>query len=128
MDNDNMAYNHWLRIAKAQKIGVLQVIVSDENICNWNGKPPNPPSLIVSTYCHYFHTSFLVLKLSFCNRDFSSAETVLSCGVCKIYLLWMLRKSQEIIHKEISFVINHSISTLWWVTTAQRTGLFINWI
>ena len=30
--------------------------VSDEDVCNWNGKPSNPPSLIPSNYCHYFHT------------------------------------------------------------------------
>ena len=30
--------------------------VSDEDVCNWNGKPSDPPSLIPSNYCHYFHT------------------------------------------------------------------------
>ena len=43
-------------ISQAQKIGVLQVVVSDEDVCNWNGKPSNPPSLIPSIYSHYFHT------------------------------------------------------------------------
>ena len=43
-------------ITQAQKIRVLQVVVSDEDACNWNGEPSNPPSLIPSTYCHFFHT------------------------------------------------------------------------
>ena len=39
------------------KIGVLRVVVvSDEDACNPNRKLFNPPSLIRSTYCHYFHT------------------------------------------------------------------------
>ena len=43
--------------AQAQKIDVLQVVVSNEDdACNRNDKPFNPPSLIPSTYCHYFHT------------------------------------------------------------------------
>ena len=41
---------------QAHKIGVLKVAVSDEDACNRNGKPSNLPSLIPSTYCHYFHT------------------------------------------------------------------------
>ena len=49
-------HNHWLLIAQAQKTGVLQVVVSDEGACNWNGKPFNPTSLIPSTYCQYFGT------------------------------------------------------------------------
>ena len=39
-------------IAQAQKVGVLQVVVSDEDACNRNDKQSNPPSLIPSTYCH----------------------------------------------------------------------------
>ena len=58
--SDNRAYNHWLFIAVAHKIGLLQVInmtkISDEDACNSNGKLSNSPSLIPSTYCHYFHT------------------------------------------------------------------------
>ena len=38
------------------KIGILQVIVSDENIRNRNKKLSNPLSLITSTYCHYIQT------------------------------------------------------------------------
>ena len=30
--------------------------ISDEDACNSNGKLSNSPSLIPSTYCHYFHT------------------------------------------------------------------------
>ena len=37
-----------------QKIGVLQVAVSDEGVCNWNGKPSSSTSLTPSTYCNYF--------------------------------------------------------------------------
>ena len=50
------AHNYWFLIAQAKKIGVLQVVVSDEDACKRNGKPFNPPSLIPSTSCHYFHT------------------------------------------------------------------------
>ena len=35
---------------------LLLVVASDEGVCNWKGKPPNSPSLIPSTICHYFHT------------------------------------------------------------------------
>ena len=43
-------------LAQAPKTGVLQVVVSDEDACNQNGKPSNSPSLIPLTYWHYFHT------------------------------------------------------------------------
>ena len=33
----------------------LHIVVSDEDVFNWNGKPSRPPSLIPSTYCFYFH-------------------------------------------------------------------------
>ena len=56
MESDNRAYNHWLLIAQAQKIGVLQLVVSDENACNGDGKPYNSPAPIPPTYSHYFHT------------------------------------------------------------------------
>ena len=56
MDSDSRAHNHWLLIAQAQKIGILQEVVSDENACNRNGKPSNPHSLIPSAYCHHFHS------------------------------------------------------------------------
>ena len=56
MDSDNRTHNHWLLIAQAQQIGILQVVVSDEDACNRNGKQSNPHSLIPSTYCHHFHT------------------------------------------------------------------------
>ena len=57
MDSDSRVYNQWFLVAQAQKVGVLQVVVSDEDVCNWNSKPSNPPSLIPSLlYCHYFYT------------------------------------------------------------------------
>ena len=56
LDSDNRAHNQLVLIAQAQKIGVLQLVASDQNACNWNGKPSNPLSLISSTYCHCFHT------------------------------------------------------------------------
>ena len=56
MDSENRAHSHWLLIDQAQKIGVLQVVISDEDVCNWNSTPSNPHSLIPSTYCYYFHT------------------------------------------------------------------------
>ena len=48
MDNNNTA--------QAQKTCVLQVVVSDEDTCDQNGKPSDAPSFILSTYCHYFYT------------------------------------------------------------------------
>ena len=56
VDCDNSAHNHWFLITQVQKIGVLQVAVSDEDASNTNGKPSNPPSLMPSNYCYYFHT------------------------------------------------------------------------
>ena len=56
IDSDNRAHNHCFRITQTQKVGVLQVVNPDEDVCNRNGKPSNPLSLIPSTYCHYFHT------------------------------------------------------------------------
>ena len=56
MESDNRAHNHCFLIAQAQKIGVLQVAVSNEDACNWNGKPFNPPYFILSAYCNYVHT------------------------------------------------------------------------
>ena len=34
---------------------IKMVKISDEKACNWNGKLSSSPSLIPSTYCHYFH-------------------------------------------------------------------------
>ena len=53
MENDSRAHNRWLLIAQAQKIDVL---VFDEDASNRNVKLFNPPSLIPSIHCHYFHT------------------------------------------------------------------------
>ena len=47
---------------QARKIVVLQVVVSDEDACSRNGKPSNPPSLILSTYCRYFYTLLIPLQ------------------------------------------------------------------
>ena len=59
MDSDSTAHNHPVLIAQAKKIGVLQVVVSDEDAWNGNGKISNLPFSIPSTYCHYFHTQRL---------------------------------------------------------------------
>ena len=56
MDSGVRVHNHWFLITQPYKIGVLQVVVSDEGACNWNGKPFHPPFLISSIYIHYFHT------------------------------------------------------------------------
>ena len=56
MGSDSRAHNHWFLVVQTYKIGILQVVVSDEDVCNWNGKSSGPPSLTPSTYCHYFHT------------------------------------------------------------------------
>ena len=44
-----MAHNHCFIIAQTQKTGVLQIVVSDEDTCDQNRKPTNPPSPIPST-------------------------------------------------------------------------------
>ena len=43
-------HNRRFLIAQTQKIGVFQVVVSDEDACNQNGKPSNLPSPIPSAY------------------------------------------------------------------------------
>ena len=48
MDSVNRAHNNLFLIAQSHKIGVLQVVVSDEDVCNWNGKPSHPPSHILN--------------------------------------------------------------------------------
>ena len=48
--------SHCFLIAHAQKIGVLHVVVSDEDAYIRNGKPSNSPFLIPSIYCHYLYT------------------------------------------------------------------------
>ena len=56
IDRGHKSHDHWFLIAKAQKIDVLQIFMSDENVCNRNRKPSNPPSPVPSIYCHYLHT------------------------------------------------------------------------
>ena len=51
MEGNKMAHNHWLLIEEAQKSGVFQFAVSNEDSCNGNSKLSNPPSLIPSNYC-----------------------------------------------------------------------------
>ena len=55
-DSDNRPHNYWFLITQAQKIGVLQFVVSDEDACNWNCKWSYPPSVTSSTYFNYFQT------------------------------------------------------------------------
>ena len=45
MDSDNRAHNYWFLSLRLRKIGVLQVVVFDEDSWNRNVKPFNPPSL-----------------------------------------------------------------------------------
>ena len=45
MDSDNRAHNYWFLSLRLRKIGVLQVVVYDEDSWNRNVKPSNPPSL-----------------------------------------------------------------------------------
>ena len=63
MDSENRAHNHLLLIAQAQKVGVLQVEVSDKDAYSWNDKPSSPSSLIPQTYCHYFHTALISFSI-----------------------------------------------------------------
>ena len=55
LDSDNNAHTHCLLIAQTHKMIILHSVVSDDDVCNWNSKPSNPPSLTPSTYCYYFH-------------------------------------------------------------------------
>ena len=64
MGSDNRAHNHLFLIAKAQKIGLLQVVVCDEDACYRNDNWSNPSFLIPSSYCHYFHTLLIPSKNS----------------------------------------------------------------
>ena len=48
MDSDSRAHNHLFLIAQVQKIGVLQLVISDDYACNRYGKSSNLPSLIAS--------------------------------------------------------------------------------
>ena len=59
MDSDNIAHNHPVLITQTQEIGVLQVVVSDEDAWNRNGKISNLPFFIPSTNCHYFHAPLI---------------------------------------------------------------------
>ena len=43
-------------MAQTQKIGVWQLVVTDEYACNQNRKQSNSPFPIPSTYIHNFHT------------------------------------------------------------------------
>ena len=45
IDRDNRAQNHWFLITKAHKDGLLQLLASDKDPCNQNGKPSNLSSL-----------------------------------------------------------------------------------
>ena len=54
MGSDIRGHNHLFLIAQVQKIGVLQLAISDEYASNRNGELSNPPSLITST-CYFFH-------------------------------------------------------------------------
>ena len=46
---------------------VLHIVVSDEDVCNWNCNPSSSPSLTPSTYCYYFHTLIPSQELTFLN-------------------------------------------------------------
>ena len=43
MDSDNRAHNYLFLIVLARKIGLLQVVVSDVDACNWNSNHPVHP-------------------------------------------------------------------------------------
>ena len=61
-DMDNRAHNHWFYIAHTQKICLLQLVASDEDICNRNGKTSTLPSPVPSTYYYHFHTLLILSK------------------------------------------------------------------
>ena len=52
MDRDISTNNYWFRSVQAQKIALLQIILSEEETCDQNGKPANPrypqPIVIIS--------------------------------------------------------------------------------
>ena len=50
------ARNHLFLISQTQKIGILQVLASDKDLCDQSSKPSALLSLIPSTCYHYFYT------------------------------------------------------------------------
>ena len=55
MNKDNSTRNHWFLNNKAKKIGILQVVASDEDICDQNENYPLQPFPCPTCY-YYFHT------------------------------------------------------------------------
>ena len=74
IDRVDSSRNHWFLIAQTQKIDILQVLVSDKDLCDRSGKPSALLSLIPSTYYHYFYT--LLIPWRFLNflTPYSSAH------------------------------------------------------
>ena len=53
MDRDKSNDYVWFLIAQTQKIGVLQVVATNEDACEQNGKLLTSTSPIPSTYCYF---------------------------------------------------------------------------
>ena len=51
MGRDTSTNNYWFVIAQPKKISVLQVVLSEEDAYDQNGKPSNPPSHIRLCNC-----------------------------------------------------------------------------
>ena len=51
-------------IAQTQKIGRSQVVASHEDVCDHNGKPSTPISLLPATYCQKFYAEYYHHKIS----------------------------------------------------------------
>ena len=56
IDRVDSARNHLFLISQTQKIGILQVLASDKDLCDQSSKPSALLSLIPSTCYHYFYT------------------------------------------------------------------------
>ena len=74
LDMDNRAHKHWFLIVQGQKIGMLQIVVSNKDICNQNGKPsghlfPYPQPIAITSILYQYHCkrSHIPLSLAFLN-------------------------------------------------------------
>ena len=62
--------------AQTQKTGVLQVVVSDEDGCDQNQRPTNPPSCMPLTNCHQLRTLLIPSQELTCSsKPFSQLDS-----------------------------------------------------
>ena len=69
VDMDNSAHNDWFLIAQTQKIGILQVAISEGDeilVSDYDGKPSTLTSFMPSVCNHYFRTLLIPPKVISC--------------------------------------------------------------